>query len=70
MNDSVTVAPEHQNIREDYPAMLSAKQAASILNCSPRSITRMCEAGKIKAVKVVSMWRVNRDALMEYAGLA
>lgn len=70
MNDSMALAPERSNIREDYPAMLSAKQAARILNCSPRSIARMCEAGKLRAVKVVSMWRVNRDALMEYAGLA
>ena len=70
MNVSSTIAPEHRNIREDFPAMLSAKQAATILNCSPRSITRMCEAGKLRAVKVVSMWRVNRDSLMEFAGLA
>lgn len=55
---------------ENLPALLSAKQAASIMGVSDRTVTRMCEQGKLKAVKVMSLWRINRDALLEFAGLA
>ena len=52
------------------PELLDAKQAAEILNVNPRTVTRMCEQGKLKAVKVMSLWRINRDALLDFAGLA
>lgn len=51
------------------PALLSSKEAARILGVSDRTVTRMCEQGKLKAVKVMSLWRINRDALLEFAGL-
>lgn len=51
------------------PAMLTCKQAAEVLNVSPRAACDMCARGQIKAVKALSMWRVNRDALLEYCGL-
>lgn len=51
------------------PQLLDTKQAAVILNVDPRTVTRMCAQGKIKAVKVMSLWRINRDALLEFAGL-
>lgn len=54
---------------KDLPAMLDVKQAAQILNCSPRTVSRMCAKGDLKAVKTLSMWRVNRDALLRYAGI-
>lgn len=49
--------------------MLSVEQSKDVLNVSGRTIARMCEQGKLKAVKVCSLWRINRDALFEYAGL-
>lgn len=52
------------------PSLLSSKEAARILGVSERTVTRMCEQGKLKAVKVMSLWRINRDALLEFAGLA
>lgn len=51
------------------PALLSSKEAARILGVSERTVTRMCEQGKLKAVKVMSLWRINRDALLDFAGL-
>lgn len=59
----------HQSFKDTHPPMLSVKQAEDVLNVSGRTITRMCEQGKIKAVKVNSLWRINRDALLAYAGL-
>ncbi len=53
----------------DLPALLSTAQAANLLQVNPRTITRMCEQGKLKAVKVMSLWRINRDALFEFAGI-
>lgn len=53
----------------DLPALITAREAAGILNVHPRTVARMCEQGKIKAVKVMSTWRVNSAALLEFAGL-
>lgn len=53
----------------ELPMLLKTTQAACILNVTPRTVQSMCEAGKIKAVRVQSVWRVNRDALLEFAGL-
>lgn len=70
MTASASVMPERVLDAESYPPMLNVKQAAQILNCSERCVTRMCKSGAIQAVKVTTLWRINRDALMRYAGLA
>ena len=54
---------------EEMPMLLDTNQAAAILNVTPRTVTRMCEQGKLKAVRVMSLWRINRDALLDFAGL-
>lgn len=62
-------------VRVDYfnshqmPALLDSKQAAQLLNVSERTVTRLCNRGKIRARRVGRLWRINRDALFEYAGL-
>lgn len=43
-------------------------EAAQLLDCSPRTVMRMCERGELAACKVGSQWRINRDSLMEYIG--
>lgn len=53
----------------EYPLLLDANDAARILNVSKSTILRMCAEGELKAVKVRGSWRINRDALLEYAGL-
>lgn len=53
----------------DLPMLLTTTQAATVLNVTPRTVQSMCEAGKLRAVRVQSLWRVNRDALLEFAGL-
>lgn len=63
MNEELTATTEQ------LPALLDAKQAAAILNVTPRTVTRMCEQGKLKAVRVMSLWRINRDALLAFAGI-
>lgn len=57
-------------IKETLPALLTTKQAARLLGVTTRTVTRLCERGEIKAVRVASLWRVNRDALLEQYGLA
>ena len=49
--------------------VLTVKQAATLLDCSERSVCRACERGMIKAAKVMSMWRINKAALLEYIGI-
>ena len=56
--------------KSDMPnQLIGAVEAAEILNVCPRTVARMCERGEIKAVKVRSLWRINREALLEFAGL-
>lgn len=56
--------PLHQ-----MPALLDSKQAARLLNVSERTVTRLCNRGKIRARRVGRLWRINRDALLEDTGL-
>lgn len=63
------LTPEKMLAVNDLPLMLTVNQAAPILNVCPRTIVRMCNNGQLKAVKTASAWRINRDALLEYAGL-
>lgn len=53
----------------NYPVLMSARQAAEVLNVTPRTVIKMCDQGKLKAVKVLSVWRINRDELYKFAGL-
>ena len=53
----------------ELPDLLDTNQTAAVLNVTPRTVTRMCEQGKLKAVRVMSLWRINRDALLDFAGL-
>lgn len=67
-NDTNADAPEHVDISA-LPELLNTRQAAAVLSVTTRTVTRMCELGKLKAVRVMSVWRINRDALLEFAGL-
>lgn len=49
--------------------VLTVKQAATLLDCSERPVCRACERGMIKAAKVMSMWRINKAAPLEYIGI-
>lgn len=51
------------------PELIGVREAADILNVSSRTVTRLCGLNKIKSVKIGFQWRVNRAALMRYAGL-
>ncbi|MCF6413164.1 helix-turn-helix domain-containing protein [Collinsella tanakaei] len=59
------------NVRcsEHTQRLLTPSQAASIVNVSARTVTRLCGQGKLKAIKIGAQWRINRDALLEFAGL-
>ena len=67
MNEAI--ATINRTDQGDPARLIDAKQAAEILQVCPRTIARMCERGEIKAVKVRSLWRINRDALLDFAGL-
>lgn len=66
---SLDVASREVTSLSDLPMLLTTTQAATILNVTPRTVQSMCEAGKLRAVRVQSLWRVNRDALLEFAGI-
>ena len=49
--------------------MLTPREAANVAGVSPRTITRLCESGQIKAAKLGGSWRVNRAAFMAQLGI-
>ena len=51
------------------PPIISIEQAARVLGCCRRTITRMCEGGVLKHCKAGNRYRINRDSLLAYAGL-
>lgn len=55
--------------RDALPELLNTSQAAEVLQVTPRMVSAMCTSGKLKAVRVGRLWRVNRDALLDFAGL-
>lgn len=52
------------------PAFITPTEAAQLLRVNERTVTRLCNDGAVKAVKVRKQWRINRAALFEYCGLA
>lgn len=49
--------------------MLKPTEAARIAGVSTRTVTRMCEAGQVQAVKLRGAWRLNRAAFMKQLGV-
>lgn len=54
---------------KSLPTLLTAQQAAKLLMCEPRTVQRMCDAGKLLSCRAGNRLRVNRDSLLSYAGL-
>lgn len=45
-------------------------EGAKFLGISKQTFCRLCRNGEIKAVKIGRQWRVGREWLIDYAGLA
>lgn len=56
-----------EEMRAQYPPLMDTKQAAQVLNVTPRMVQKLCKEGDIKAVMVKTLWRVNRDELFAFA---
>lgn len=71
MAQSITEEKTRRDVlgTESLPALIDPKKAACLLGVTPRTITRLCAAGEIKAVRIAKRWRINRDALLKQYGL-
>ena len=67
MKTITTFSPEKV---EAMGAVTNIAGVVGVLGCSGTYARRLCEQGKLKAVKLGSHWRVNTKSLLEYAGLA
>lgn len=54
---------------DELPNPMTADEAAAVARRSRATITRACHSGVLKGVSYGGKWNVNRDALLEYAGL-
>lgn len=71
-NQSVRYAaiPTDVGDLKSLPLLLPIETAKGIPGVSDRYIRKLCEDGTVKAVKMGRVWRVNRDSLLEFCGLA
>jgi excisionase family DNA binding protein len=51
---------------EDYPEILTMKQAAEFLQVSTRTLHRMVKKGEVPGRQVGSQWRFHRDQLKDW----
>lgn len=65
----MNITKTESGLKHSLPPMLNSNQAAEVANLSQRTINRMCSTGKLKAVKVGSIWRINRDNLLAFLEL-
>ena len=64
------IIPTEATDLKTLPLLLDIETAKRIPGCSDRYIRKLCEDGTIRAVKMGRVWRVNRDSLLEFCGLA
>ena len=51
---------------EDVPVIVDPPYVALLLGCSRENVRKLCQSGKLKAFKVGDMWRIRREAIIEY----
>lgn len=54
---------------DDLPALLDAKEVASILGVCPRNVQRMAKAGTIPSVRVGKYWRFPTAKVLAFADI-
>lgn len=52
------------------PLVLTPAEAADVLRCTPRHVRYMCARGYLRNTKLGREWRISRDSVIEFAGLA
>lgn len=53
----------------ELPNPMTVDEAAAVARRSRATIARACQKGRIKAVSFGGKWNINRNSLLEYAGL-
>jgi excisionase family DNA binding protein len=56
--------------RENTGKVLKLTQAAEVLQCHPKTLRLMAQAGKIPARRVGKLWRFSADRLREWVDQA
>lgn len=54
---------------DELPNPMTVVEAAAVARRSRATIARACQKGRIKAVSFGGKWNINRNSLLEYAGL-
>lgn len=54
---------------DELPNPMTVDEAAAVARRSRATIARACQKGRIKAVSFGGKWNINRNSLLEYAGL-
>jgi excisionase family DNA binding protein len=59
-------AMQNQEAQRNQSRVLKLKQAAEVLQCHPKTLRLMSQAGKIPARRVGKLWRFSADRLREW----
>ena len=61
--------PKQDNPESMQALFMKPTEPARILDVDVRTITRMCKAGQLPAVKLRGSWRINRSEFMRLIGM-
>lgn len=57
------------DVEEAAAQLISVEDAASVIGLTTRAVAKMCQEGRLRAVKVGRRWRINRAALYRMVGV-
>ena len=53
-------------LQDASPLVLNPEQVATLLQCHPKTVLRLAQAGKIPAFKLGRLWRFSRPAVLQW----
>ena len=66
MKNSIQVFNSNDDSNSMQALTMTPSECGAIAGVSPRTISRMCKRGELKAAKFGKLWRINREAFMQY----
>lgn len=54
------------NCLQEYPEIMNVHEAAKVLNCSAKTVSKLCREGQLKAMKIGKGWSIPQISLEDF----
>ena len=51
---------------QEYPEIMNVHEVAKVLNCSAKTVSKLCREGKLKAMKIGKGWSIPQISLEDF----